>query len=571
MSNWRHQVVSYRARFGSRRTVGHDLKAGLALGVESVPDGLAAGLLAGVNPLHGLYGYLVGTLGGALATGSYYMTVQATGAMAVIISDVPETQSGAQAGTALAALTLMAGAVMLLLGVFKAGRLVRFVPTAVLVGFINAVALNIICAQLDTFTGYDSKGANRIIKAVDTALHVASFSGYAVVTGALTIVLIVVLERTRLGALGLVVAVVLASLLAAVLPADSVVLVRDLATVPNALPRLEAPGLSVTSALIVPALSLALVGLVQGAAISGSIPNPDGNYPDASTDFRGQGLANVLTGLFQGMPVAGSMSATALVKAAGARTALANLVAAIVMASTILLLGPVIGHIAMPALAGLLILVGFRTLKVHDLLMVWRTGPVQAVVLAVTFSLTLLIPLQYAVLTGVGLAIILHVARMSNRTEVRRWEFDKGSVLPRETDPPQQLASGEVVVLVTYGSLFFAAAPVFEAQLPQIPARCDRSVVIIRLRGKDELGSTFIKILEQYATKMHAAGGQLMLVGVSARVHDQLSVTGALATIGADRVFIAETRVGDSLAEAMDAAATWSSGHEQPPMGPVDG
>ncbi len=562
-------VRGYLRRFGSKKTAGADVKAGLVLGIESVPDGLAAGLLAGVNPLHGLYGYLAGTIGGALATGSAFMTVQATGAMAVVISDVPQTQSGQpDAGRALATLAVMAGVVMLILGIARLGSLVRFIPTAVLVGFINAVAINIVLGQLDNFTGYESAGANRILKAIDTVFHVVDFSWAAVLVGLVTVGLILLLERTRLGALSMVVAIIVASGVAAVLalllPRAPVLLVSSVATVPNALPGLVLPDLAVAPALIIPALSLALVGLVQGAAISGSIPNPDGSYPDASSDFRGQGFANLATGLFQGMPVGGSMSATALVKAAGARSALANLVAGLVMAVTILALGPAIGFIAMPALAGLLILVGIRTFKLHDILMVWRTGPIQASILAVTFVLTLIIPLQYAVLIGVGLAVVLHIARQSNRITIRRWVFEDDSPLPNEVDPPAVVAPGELIVLAPYGSLFFAAAPVFEAQLPQVPGRCDGAVVIIRLRGKDELGSTFIRVLSQYAGTLTAAGGALMLVGVSAKVHDQLAVTGVLGVIGAERVFAAEKRVGDSLTLAMAAAGQWTADHTRP-------
>lgn len=554
---WRRGLSRYLSRFGTRRTVASDLKAGLVLGVESVPDGLAAGLLAGVNPLHGLYGYLFGTLGGALATGSVFMSVQATGAMAAVISDVPETQSGPNAGAALATLALLTGLVMLGLGLAGAGRLVRFIPTAVLTGFINAVAINIVLGQLDTFTGYRSHGANRIIRALDTLVHPFEFNWAAVFVGCLTIALILVLERTRLGALGIVVAVVIASGAAAVFGPGRVDLVSDVADVPNALPGIGLPDLSVVGALVVPALSLALVGLVQGAAISGSVPNPDGHYPNASADFRGQGIANLVTGLFRGMPVAGSMSATALVRAAGARTALANLSAAVVMAIVVVGLGPIIGHVTMHALAGLLILVGVRTLKLHDIVMVWRTGPIQASVLGVTFGLTLLIPLQYAVIVGVGLAIILHVARQSNRVVIRRWEFDEHSPLPRETAPPALLEAGETVVLVPYGSLFFAAAPVFKEQLPRVPARCPASVVILRLRGKDELGSTFIMVLERYSTQLREAGGLFLLSGVGPRVHQQLTSTKVMTTIGEDRVFPEAPRVGESLQAAITFAASW--------------
>ena len=364
--------------------------------------------------------------------------------------------------------------------------------------------------------------------------------------------------------MSMVVAVMAGSGLAALLNfsawESTVALLGDVAQVPNSLPALALPSLDLIPVLIVPSLALALVGLVQGSAISSSIPNPDGRYPDASADFRGQGVANLASGLFQGMPVGGSMSATSLVRTAGAKTALANLVAGAVMALCIFAFAPAIGYMAMPALAGLLILVGFRTLKIHDLLMVWRTGPIQATVATVTFCLTLIIPLQYAVLSGVGLAIILHIARMSNRIVLKRWEFTAGNALPRETEPPQKLAGDELVILVPYGSLFFAASPIFEQQLPQVPAQCKGTAVIIRLRGKDELGATFIKALERYAQALAAAGGTLMLAGVGAKVHGQLAATGSLDIMGADRVFLAQEQVGLALEQAMKAANEWRSG-----------
>ena len=141
----------------------------------------------------------------------------------------------------------------------------------------------------------------------------------------------------------------------------------DLGVVVDALPAPELPLLRLVPALMVPAVSLAFVGLVQGAGISANFPNPDGTYPDASRDFVGQGVANVASGLFQGMPVGGSVSASSLNKEAGARSRWSLVFAALVMAVVIVAFGEVVGQVAMPALAGLLMLIGFRTIKPADL------------------------------------------------------------------------------------------------------------------------------------------------------------------------------------------------------------
>ena len=490
-----------------RDTLGKDAVAGLVLGVESVPDGLAAGLLAGVNPIAGLYAYLFGTIGGSLFTSSAFMAVQATGAMAIVIADVPAVHSADDPARALFTLSMLTGVVMLAAGFLRLGSVLRFVSNAVMVGFISAVGVNIILGQLANLTGYKAEGVNRVIRAINTLVHPGELHLQSLAIGVVTVVLILVLERTRAGPLGLVLAVVVTSAGVAILGWSGVATVRELSEVPRALPLPGAPMLRLVPSLVVPAVSLAFVGLIQGAAISANFPNPDGRYPDASRDFIGQGAANVIAGIFRGMPVGGSMSATSLNKSAGARSRIALMIAGVVMAVVIIAFAGLVGHIAMPALAGLLMLVGFRTIKPADLQSVWKTGTVQKTVLAATFVLTMVIPLQYAVLAGVGLSVILHVVRQSNQITIKRWRLDPDGNLI-ETDPPAQLPAGEVVALQPYGSLFFAAAPVLESQLPAPAATALNSVVILRLRGRTDLGTTFMDVLRRYAQTLTTAGQQ---------------------------------------------------------------
>jgi SulP family sulfate permease len=370
-----------------------------------------------------------------------------------------------------------------------------------------------------------------------------------------TIGLILLFERTRVGALGLVVAVVITSA-GALLLGWQVATLNDLGVVASSLPRPEAPLLSLVPALIVPAASLAFVGLVQGASISANFPNADGTYGDVSRDFVGQGAANVASGILQGMPVGGSVSASAINKAAGARSRQSLLIAGLVMAVVIVAFGGVVGYVAMPALAGLLMLIGFRTIKPADLKSVWRTGNVQKVVLVMTFILTMLIPLQYAVMAGVGVSVILYVVRQSNQITVRRWELDaEGHVI--ETDPPATLEPDDVVALQPYGSLFFAAAPVFETLLPAVTEASRNSVVIVRLRGRTDLGTTFMDVLLRYAQSLKAVDSKLVVVSTNERIDEQLAVTGIIAVIGAENVYAGDHRVGAAIKRAYDDATAW--------------
>jgi sulfate permease, SulP family len=337
----------------------------------------------------------------------------------------------------------------------------------------------------------------------------------------------------------------------------AVPVLSDIVTVPRNLPQLQLPSLGLVVAMVVPAFSLVFVGLVQGAAIGGTMTRADGSANDASGDFRGQGVASLAAGVLQGTPVAGSMSATNLVRAAGARTATANLFAGLVIGASMLLLSDVVGYIAMPALGGLLVLIGWRSLKVDQLVLTWRTGAVPATTMAITFVLTLVIPLQYAVLVGVALAVVLHVGRQSNRVVVKHWVFDDGEGFPIEADPPAAVPAREVVVLATYGSLFFASALAFEAQLPRPVGTDTRGVVVLRLRAKEELGSTVVKVVIKYAEQLEATGSRLMLAGVTPGVRRQVDDTGLTALLGADAIFLAQARVGLSVREAMRHAESW--------------
>jgi len=562
--------VNIRSLF-RRETLKSDAVAGVVLGVESVPDGLAGGLLAGVNPVYGLYGYMVGTVTGALFTSSSFMAVQATGAMAIVVADVSVIHTAEDPGRALFTLSILTGIVMLIAGLLKLGSILRFVSNAVMVGFINAVGVNIVLGQLDDFTGYEAEGGNRVVRAFDLLFNFGKVHWPTLAIGVATIALILLLERTKLGPLGLVVAIILTSAVTWAITANSDVVIatlNDIADIPSSLPLPMLPDLSLVFVLIVPALSLAFVGLVQGAGISANFPNPDGTYPKASRDFIGQGAANVASGFLQGMPVGGSMSASSLVKTAGARSRLALMIASVVMAIVILVFGDLVGYIAMPALAGLLMTVGYRTVKPADIKAIWKTGAMQATVMVVTFVLTMIIPLQYAVLVGVGISMILFIINQSNQVVIKQWVMEDGRL--RETDRPEEVPPGEVIILQPYGSLFFASAPVFEDKLPDVTPETRGSVVILRLRGRSDLGSTFMDVLEKYGRALKDQGNELMLVSADENMHEQLQVAGVADLVGEQNVFTSDEWVGQTLRTAYDQAVGWVDEHPNDEAAPAD-
>ncbi len=538
--------------------------AGLVLGVESVPDGLASGLLAGVNPVAGLYSYLFGLAGGALFTSTAFMAIQGTGAMAIIVADV-DLNTRDDPARALYTLSILTGLVMILAGLLRLGSFLRFVSNSVMTGFITAVGVNIVLGQLGDFTGYDAAGENRVTRALDLLFNLGKVDVPTVTVGAVTIALIVILQRTSLGALGLVVAVFVGSGVAILLGLfdRDVAQVRDIVDVPRSLPFITAPVLRDIPFLIIPALSLAFVGLVQGAGVSAGFPNEDGEPQDVSQDFVGQGAGNVAAGLFQGMPVGGSMSASSLVASAGARTRAAAFFAAGVMAVVILLFGGVIELVAMPSLAALLIVVGVGTIRPARVMSIAKTGTVPLTVMSITFALTLIIPLQFAVLVGVAISVLLFVIRQSTALVTKRIVFHPDGRI-EEVEPRDDVPPDEVVVLQPYGALFFATAETLLEQMPTVTPESRNSVVILRIRGADDAGATLIAVLQRYASSLRDVDSKLMIVTDNRRVIRQLRVTGMTDMIGADNVYRSTSFLGETIRRAYDDATAWVAAHIEP-------
>ncbi|MGX5695832.1 SulP family inorganic anion transporter [Agromyces soli] len=538
----------------NRRSLRKDAVAGLVLGVESVPDGLAAGLLASVNPVAGLYAYLFGMAGAALITSSSFMAVQATGAMALIVADT-DLASSDDPERALFTLSMLTGLVMIVAGVLGAGRMLRFVPTAVMTGFTTAVGINIVLGQLADLTGGFGYGTNRLTKAIDLITHVSRFDWPTFAVGVVTAGLIVWLTRTKLQSFGLVVAVAVGSIGAWALTSAgfAVPTVGDTADIPTGLPMPVLPSVEDVPTLIVPAISLAFVALVQGAGVAAAVPNLDGKPANDDRNLVGVGVGNIVSGLFRGMPVGGSTSASALYVAAGARSRVGLIIAAVVMALVILFASGVVAFVAMPSLAALLIVVGVSTIKPARVRSVLRTGPFQITVMAVTFVLTLIVPLQFAVLVGVGLGIVLFAAEQSNRLRVRRIVMaDDGR--RRETDPPASVGSHEVIALQPYGSLFFASAPVLEAQLPKVGPDSSGSTVILRLRGIDQIGLSHVHVLRRYALELQQAGSSLEVIVTNDVVRANLATGGLLDVIGEASCHRGTEWLGDTLARVYAAA-----------------
>ena len=216
----------------------------------------------------------------------------------------------------------------------------------------------------------------------------------------------------------------------------------------------------------------------------------------------------------------------------------------------------VVERIAIPSVAGLLIVVGFGTVKPAKIKRVARTGPVPLTLMSITLVLTMIIPLQFAVLVGVGLSVLLFVIQQSSRLEIRRIVFRDDDRM-QETDPPTELPPGEVVVLQPYGPIFFATASVLLDEMPTVAPSTRHSVVVLRIRGADEAGATLLDVLAQYARSLAEVDSRLFLVTDNEHVIQQLEQTGAINAIGSDGVYRGTEFIGETVRRAHDDALAW--------------
>jgi len=532
-----------------------DLIAGMTASIPSVPDAMASGVLAGISPIYGLYGLMIGTPVAALFTGSAFMSVVTTSAMAITIGTTLVNYPGDEQVAALVTIALVIGVIQLAAGLLRLGFLVRYVSNSVMTGFLSGLGVLIVLSQLGDLTGYSSEFSNKVMQSFDLILHPRQVDIPTTIIGLTTIALILVFDRTRLRKFSMLIALLLTALLPIIFGWDSVVLVGDTADIPPGLPKPLFPTPIFDLDLITVGIAVAIIGLVQGAGISLGYPNPDGKYPDVSRDFIGQGIANLAVSLFRGLPVGGSLSSTALVVSAGAKSRLANIFTGLFAIVAVLLFAPVIELLPMAGLAAILVIAGVQSIKIPRIQTVWQTGSASSAMMIFTFVATLALPIQYAVFLGVLLSFVMHIYRSAEKVEIVEF-VPLGGGRYKERPAPKQLPSNQVILLSPVGSLFFAGAAEFEEDLPSVEDT-DRPVVLLRMRGRDEVGSTFMRVIARYASSLKAKQGKLVLVGVSEPVYHQLEKTGLLHELGEENVYRATSILGDSAFEALQDADAW--------------
>jgi sulfate permease, SulP family len=537
-----------------RRYLRADIMAGLPGAISGVPDGMAAAVLVGVNPVQGLYSGFAGPITGGLSSSTRLMVITTTSAAALAAGSALQGVPAGQRPGALLLLTLMAGAALVAAGLVGAGRYTRFVSYSVMIGFLTGISVNIVCGQIANLTGTKATGAFPLAKAVDVLTHPGTIDLASLLTGLGALVILVLLARTRLAVVSALVALVIPTVVVVLTGADSVPRVGDAGEIPRGIPVPHLPSFGLFSfSLVTGALAVAVIVLVQGAGVAEAAPNPDGTPSDINRDIVAQGAGNLASGFFRGLPVGGSVGQTALNVRTGARTRWAPIWSGIWMLVILVAFSGLVAKVALPTLGAILIFAAIGSLRLGEVATILRTSLTSRIAVITTFAATLFLPVAAAVGIGVALSLLLQL-----NTEAM--DLTVVELVPRadgqfeERPAPKALTSQHVTILDVYGSLLYAGSRTLQAHLPD-PAGTQAPVVVLRLRGRTSLGATFIKVASDYADRLAEAGGRLYLSGLQPSLTERLRRNGSIE--GPEHAFEATPVIGESTRAAYRDAEAW--------------
>ena len=508
-----------------------NIVSGVIVGVVALPLALAFAIASGAKPEQGLYsaivaGFVVSTFGG-----TRLQIAGPTGAFVAILAGI--TAKHGIDGLQIA--TLMAGLMLILLGVARMGSIIKFIPDPVIVGFTAGIGVIIWVGEWRDFFGLPAiHGTHFHERLWQLALALPDF--HATTTSLSLLSLLIVLYSSHLPGLkrvpGPLTALLVATILQAAFRFDGVATIGStFGGIPQSLPGLHWPALSATHVieLIGPAFAIAMLGSIESLLSAVIVDRATGTRHDSNQELVGQGIANVVCPLFGGFAVTGALARTATNMRNGATSPVSGIVHSLVLVLIILLCAPLAVHVPLAVLAAILFVVAWNMSGAdHVRKMVRRAPPADVVILLVTFVLTVFADLVVAVNIGVILAILHFLRRMASSVEVRRCGEDelRQELAHQGAEPP----ASNVAVYSVDGPFFFGAVENFERALQSAPS--GPGTIIIRLRWVPFIDITGLQALEGAIIELHKRNLRVMLSGANARVRGKLSRAGILELVG---------------------------------------
>jgi sulfate permease, SulP family len=517
----------------SRRDFGADLLAGLTVGLVALPLAMAFGIASGVTPQAGLYTAIVaGALISALG-GSRVQIGGPTGAFVVIVAGII-----AKFGVGgLALVTLMAGAMLLIMGFTGLGAAVKFIPRPVTIGFTNGIALLIASTQIKDFLGLKTGDVPSafVPRMAVLVKHLGTLDMRSVAISIASLVIILLLPRVTKRIPGSILAMLACTVFVALagLPVETIG--SKFGGIPIGFPKLSVPPFKLDQVLpLVPsAVTVALLAAVESLLSAVVADSMTGNRHNSNVELVAQGIANLASPLFGGIPATGAIARTATNIRSGARTPVAGVVHAATLLAILLVAAPLARFVPLATLSAVLFVVAYNMGEWREIGTIVRLSAADIAVWAATFSLTVLADLTVAVEVGIILAALLYIYRISQTTTVAPVTDEyirdgRPHVLQDKQVPPY------VAILRIHGPFLFGTTEKLAeatADLGVFPA-----VVIVRLRNMTALDATGLHALETFAKRLRQSGRTLLLCGARDQPASLLQKTDFIQQIGRENV-----------------------------------
>lgn len=466
----------------------NDLIAGVIVAIIALPLSIALAIASGVSPEKGLYTAIVAGFIIALLGGSSVNISGPTAAFATIVAGIV-----AQFGTSgLAVATIMAGIILVIMGLLKLGSLIKYIPYTITTGFTSGIALTIVIGQLKDFFGLTFKEGTHAVETMEklsaVAQSFATINVQSVIVGLIALLILVIWPKINKKIPGSLIAVVVGVIIVKAFKME-VNTIGDLYTISRSAPTFALPKFSFDTikSLVPSAFTIAILAGIESLL---SCVVSDGMISDkhnSNTELIAQGTGNIFSALFGGIPATGAIARTAANVKNGGRTPVAGMVHAVVLLLTLVLLMPYAAWIPMPVIAAILFVVAYNMCEWRQFVSICKKAPKSDIaVLVLTFVLTVVFDLVVAIEIGLVVTLVLFMKRMTDVTKIRSWTKDENDERFKEIPDKTQ-------VFEIDGTMFFATSDI----ISNVSIKDGINVVIFRMRNIPSLDITALRTLEK--------------------------------------------------------------------------
>ena len=548
-------IKTYKKEYFSK-----DLIAALTVAVVAIPQSMAYALIAGVNPVYGLYTAIVSTIIASVFGSSKHLVAGPTNAIALLVAGSMRNYMGLDnAYQLLFLMTFLVGALQILFGVMKMGKAINYVSHTVIVGFSAGAGVLIALGQLNTLLSISIKNSAQMpttLKFYYVITHLSQTNLYALGLGLMTIAIILICKRINKNLPGALIGIIIPIIFIIVFALEQKG-VKLTGYIPSSLPPFKMVQFNIGSIKDVfsGAIAISIIGLVEAISISKTIASTSRQKIDANQEFIAQGLANAVSSFFQCFPGSGSFTRSAINYHNGAVTRFAGIMSGVVVALVLVFFAPFAKYIPSPCLAGVLILTGYSLMDKKEIKKVLKVGKFKSdsIAMCVTFLATILSPdLDYAIYLGIALSIVLYL-KDTNQVPVKLLVPSQGKgsqIIEQEIESIK--GKVDVLIIQLEGNLYFGSAYDLEERLDSLVDKA--KVFILRMKYVSTIDLTSLNALKIFIRTVKEAGGIIIVSGVTSEFSTMLKNSNLVSDLDIDNIFMAENEIFASSTNALERA-----------------